>query len=172
MRATVRTHRRAPLPRATSAVMVRSGRVEREERTLGRTRRLTQASPAALAAGGLIAVALAGCGKPQYCEDRSQLEQSIKGIGDVQAIRSGGVDELKTRLQDVESDAKALVDSAKSDFASESDAISSSVSKLKTDIEALPSSSPSPQQVAVVAADAKAVVTAFQNFKTATKDEC
>jgi hypothetical protein len=132
---------------------------------------MTRAPLAALPAAALIAVVLAGCGKPAYCEDRSNLENSIKGITDVKVVQSGGVQQLKSQLGKVESDAKALVSSAKNDFAAESNAIESSVTQLKTAIGALPSS-PSPQQVVTVTADAKAVVTAFQKFKDATDSKC
>jgi RNase P protein component len=135
------------------------------------TRRITRGSLAALPAGVLIAVMLAGCGKPAYCEDRANLEKSIKGIGDVQVLQSGGIQDLKSQLGKVQSDAKALVSSAKSDFGSETDAISSSVSKLKTTVGGLPSS-PTPQQIVAVTTDAKSVVTAFSKFKDATASKC
>ena len=121
-----------------------------------------------------IALALGGCGgssKPGYCSDRSTLEQSVKDVGNVNVLQSGGVKQLQTQLQKVETDASTLVSSAKSDFPSETSAIDSSVSSLKTAIEGLPSS-PSPSQLATVATDAKAVVTSFQNFKKASDSKC
>jgi hypothetical protein len=77
----------------------------------------------------------------------------------------------RSQLQQVESNANKVVSSAKGDFPTETSAISSSVSNLKSAIGALPSS-PSAQQVAQVAGDAKATVTAVNNFTTATNSKC
>jgi hypothetical protein len=128
----------------------------------------------AAAAPLAAALALGACGgsdQPGYCADRSNLEQSIKDVGDVQAIKSGGVSELRARLQAVENDARALVSSAKGDFPSETNAINAAVSTLKTSVGQLPSQ-PSAQQLAVVAANGQTVVKSVQAFTTATKDKC
>lgn len=124
---------------------------------------------ALLAAGAVMA--LAGCGKPQYCSDRSTLQQSVSGLNDVQVTQSGGVDRLKTQLTKVESDANALAKSAKSDFPSESSSVQSSVKSLKSAVQALPAST-SRQLLVTVAASVKATVAAFDNFKTATDSKC
>jgi hypothetical protein len=119
-------------------------------------------------------VALSACGsssKPQYCSDHSDLEQWIKGLADVNVLQSGGVEQLKSQLPKVQSDAKTVVDSAKSDFPTETDAIQSSVSKVQSDLQSLPAS-PSPQQVVGVASDVKAAVIAVQNFQNATDSKC
>ena len=128
----------------------------------------------AAAAPLAAALALAACGgsdKPGYCADRSNLEQSVKDVGDVQAIKSGGVSELKARLQKVETNARTLAGSAKSDFPSQTNAITSAVSTLKTSVQGLPSH-PSAQQLAVVAANGQTLVKSVQAFTTATKDKC
>jgi TolA-binding protein len=125
----------------------------------------------ALLATGAV-MALAGCGgKPQYCSDRSTLQQSVSGLNNVQVSQGGGVDQLKSQLAKVESDANALAKSAKSDFPSESSALQSSVKALKTAVQGLPAS-PSRQQLVAVAADVKATVAAFDNFKKATDSKC
>jgi hypothetical protein len=115
--------------------------------------------------------ACGGSSKPGYCSDRSNLEQAIKDVGNVKVAQSGGLSQLKSQLQKVETSANTLVSSAKSDFPTETGALSSSVSKLKSDVQGLPSS-PSPQQLAATAADAKSVVTSFQNLKKATDSKC
>ena len=120
-----------------------------------------------------VTVAIAGCGsdKPGYCSDRSELESSVRALDDGEVLRQGGVQDLRTKLQAVEADARALVSSAKGDFPSETSALETSVDGLKTAVQQLPSS-PSPQEVALVAADAKAVVTSFQDFKGASNSKC
>ncbi len=127
--------------------------------------------PALVAA--VAVTALAGCGssKPQYCSDRSSLEQSVNGLGNVKLLTSGGAQALKSQLATLQSDAKALAASAKSDFPSESSAVRSSVTKLQSDLQALPSS-PTPQQLKPIIAGVSATVTAFDDFKTATSSAC
>jgi hypothetical protein len=116
--------------------------------------------------------ALAACGdsKPSYCSDRSNLEQSVKDLGNVD-IGSGGLSALEDQLKKVDSDANAVVKSAKSDFPSETSAISSSVDALDSSIKGI-SSSPSAQQVALLTKDVAAVVSSVGNFEDATKSKC
>ncbi len=121
-----------------------------------------------LASGAAIAVvALAGCSssKPGYCTDRTNLENSVKGLTSV------SISTLKSQLSQIQSDATALVNSAKSDFPSQTTAISSSVSALKSSVTALPSS-PSASQIATVGKDAASVVSSVKNFTDATSSQC
>jgi hypothetical protein len=123
----------------------------------------------ALPAVAAVAVVLAtGCGssKPAYCGDRSKLEQSVKNIS-----VTSGVSSLKTQLQDVQTNAQALVSSANSDFPDETSAIDAAVSKLKSDIGAI-TSSPAPAQLASTASDAKSLVDAVSSFVSASKSKC
>ena len=116
---------------------------------------------------------LAGCGgssKPGYCSDRSNLESSIKGLANVD-LASGGLNALQQQLQKVQSDAKALVSSAKSDFPSETGALETSVSNLSDAIKQI-GSSPSPKQVAALVPDLQGVVTAVKGFANASSSKC
>jgi|tagenome__1003787_1003787.scaffolds.fasta_scaffold19990560_2 hypothetical protein len=131
------------------------------------------ALPAGATTAACLALLLAGCGsgKPDYCSNRSDLEASVKGLTDVQALKSGGVDELKSRLSTVQSDATKVVDSAKSDFPSQTSAISSSLANLKSALQALPSN-PTPAQLAAVATSGKALVTSVNDFMQASGSKC
>jgi hypothetical protein len=122
--------------------------------------------PLVLAAAA-TAVALAGCGssKPAYCTDRTDLQNSVKGL------TSAGISGLKTQLKQVQSDASTLVSSAKSDFPSETSVITSSVDALKNSLSALPSS-PSAVQAATVARDASSVVSSVKSFVDASNSKC
>ncbi len=125
-----------------------------------------------LAALACASIALAGCGgggTPGYCSDRSQLEDSIKGLTSL--TPSGGLSGLQSQLQQIQSDANALVASARSDFPDQTSAISSSVARLRADVAGLPSS-PSPTQIATIATDAASVVSAVRAFTSATSDAC
>jgi hypothetical protein len=116
-------------------------------------------------------IALSGCGKPQYCSDRSDLQNSVRDLGNVKVLQSGGVDQLKSQLQKVQADAQKVASSAKSDFPTESSALQSSVSTLKTAVQQLPAS-PTRQQLAPVAADVASVVASAGRFKQATDSKC
>src|ERR1700733_6551053 len=120
---------------------------------------------AVAAAAGVLA---SGCGssKPAYCGDRSKLEQSVKSIS-----VTSGISSLKTQLQQVETNAQTLVSSAKSDFPDQTSAINTSLSTLKSSVDAI-TPSPSPAQLVTVASDAKSVVDAVSSFVNASKSKC
>lgn len=128
----------------------------------------------ALALVGAISalVAVTGCGgggKPGYCADRDNLESSIKDLSNLSL--SGGLSGLQTQLRTIQDNATKLVDSARSDFPSETSAIRTSVNALVGDVRAL-SSSPTPAQVASIASDASAVVRSVTSFTDATSSKC
>jgi len=116
-------------------------------------------------------VALAGCGssKPAYCTDRTNLNNSIKGLTSLTA--SSGISGLKSQVNMIQSDATAVVNSAKSDFPSETSAISSSVNALKSSVGAL-SSSPTAAQITTVTKDAASVVSSVKSFSDASSSKC
>jgi hypothetical protein len=122
--------------------------------------------PPVLAAAAAV-IALAGCGssKPGYCTDRTNLQNSVKGL------TSSGISGLKSQLNQIQSDATTLVSSAKSDFPSETGAITSSVNALKSSLAALPSS-PSAAQIAAVGKDAASVVSSVKSFVDASNSKC
>ena len=122
--------------------------------------------PLVLAAAATT-VALAGCGssKPAYCTDRTNLQNSVKGL------TSSGISGIRSQLTQIQSDATTLVNSAKSDFPSETGAITSSVNALKSSVAALPSS-PSAAQIATVTRDAASVVSSVKSFVDASNSKC
>lgn len=127
----------------------------------------TRALARLAAAAAIAVVALAGCGssKPAYCTDRANLQNSVKGL------TSAGISGLKSQLTLIQSDATALVNSAKSDFPTQTSAISSSVSALKNSLAAL-GSSVSAAQIAIVTKDAANVVSSVKSFTDATSSQC
>lgn len=127
---------------------------------------------AALAVLAGASLALAACGgsdKPGYCADRSQLESSIKDLANLDP--SQGISGLQSKLRMIQSDANALVASARSDFPNQTKAISSSVDALSTDVRAL-SGTPSAAEIASLASDASSVVSAVRGFADATASAC
>ena len=126
----------------------------------------------AACAAVLGVLALAACGgssKPAYCTNRANLESSVKGLTDLSAGR--GLSGLQAQIAKIQSDANALVSSAKGDFPNETSAIKSSVDALATTIKTFPSS-PSAANIATVGTQAASAVSAVQNFYTSTKSKC
>ncbi len=126
---------------------------------------------AALVLPAVAVIALVGCGssKPAYCSDRTNLENSVKGLTSLNS--SSGISGLQTQLTKIESDATSLVNAAKSDFPTETSAVKSSVDTLQTAVKALPSS-PSAAQIASIAADSSSVVNSVDSFVSASKSKC
>jgi hypothetical protein len=140
------------------------------ERSRDRAVRAWVRVPVAILAAVAL-VALAGCGssKPAYCSDRTNLENSIKGLTSLNL--STGISALTSQLTKIKSDATTLVSSAKSDFPTQTSAVKSSVNTLESSVKALPSS-PSASQIAAIAADASSVVNSVNSFTDASKSKC
>ena len=118
-----------------------------------------------------LCIVLAGCGgsKPGYCTDRSNLENSVKGLTDLNL--SSGISGLEAQLNKIKTNATNLVKSAKSDFPNETKAIESSLDTLKNTVTSLPSS-PSASNIATIAMQTSAFVTSVQGFFDATSSKC
>lgn len=123
---------------------------------------------AALGAVAVLGIGASGCGssKPGYCADRSRLESSIKEIN-----VSGGVSGIEAQLRTIQSNANALIASARSDFPTQTGALKSSIDAMAAGIKALPSN-PTPAQIATLGTAASGVVTAVRDFADATKSKC
>ena len=124
-----------------------------------------------LVAATLVAAACGGDDKPAYCSNVSDLQQSVDDLKSVHLSESGALSTLQTDVQKVQSDADAVVNSAKEDFPDETSALKSSVSSLSTTIEELPSS-PTAQQLAALAPEISSVVTAAKDLDSATSSAC
>jgi hypothetical protein len=126
---------------------------------------------AVLAAVLVALIGLAGCGssKPSYCKNRTNLENSIKGLTGINL--SSGVSGLQAQAQTIQSDATALVKSAKSDFPDQSSALQTSVNQFSSALHGLPAR-PSASQLALVATSASGVVNSVKSFFDATSSKC
>jgi hypothetical protein len=128
-----------------------------------------RATVAGVALLALVALSACGSSKPAYCSSRTNLENSVKGLANLNA--SSGVSGLKDQLGKVQSSANTLVSQAKSDFPSQTSAISSSVSALSSAVNSL-SGTPSASQIAALASSASNVVTSVKSFVDATNSKC
>jgi hypothetical protein len=124
----------------------------------------------ALPAASLAAAGCGGSDKPEYCSKVSDLQQSVNDLKSVQP-NSAVVSTLQTDLQKVQSDANAVVSSAKQDFPNQTTALESSVSTLATAINGLPPS-PTPQQLVALVPQITSVGTAAQGLSSATRSAC
>jgi hypothetical protein len=124
----------------------------------------------ALAAVALVAAGCGGDDKPEYCSNVSDLKQSVDDLKSVQ-LDSGVLSTVQTDVQKVQSNANAVVSSAKQDFPTETTALESSVSILFTSINKLPPS-PTPQQLLALVPQIRSVGTAAQGLSGATSSAC
>lgn len=135
---------------------------------LGVTAMSTYRLPSFVAPVAVASVLFAGCGssKPAYCSKVSDLKKSVQNLSSVTSVSA-----LKTQLSTIENTASEVVNSAKGDFPTETSAITTSVDALRATVKQLPQS-PSAAQLATVAQQGSAAVTAFKNFENATSSKC
>lgn len=124
-----------------------------------------------VALASVVALAVTGCGssKPEFCSQADDLHATLDTLKS--DVTSANFSAIKTDAQTAKSEADALASSAKSDFPSETSAVESSVSSLSSAIQSLPSS-PSAGDLARVASNANAVVTAVDSFNSAASSKC
>jgi len=128
-----------------------------------------------LLAAGLIALSLtvAGCGgkdKPAVCGDVDALQSSVSALTDIK-VDQGALDELKTKLAQVQTDAQQLKTDASSEFSSEISAVDSAASASKTALDAAVAS-PSTTTIATLVATLPALKTALSNLQSAVEGTC
>ena len=126
-----------------------------------------------LAALALCTVTLAACGgssKPSYCSSVSSLESSIKAVPTTNIVQTG-LSGLESAVAKVQSDAQTAINDAKSDFPTETSALKSSVDTLSATVKQA-ANAPSPATLVQLPAQISAVVTAANNFQSATKSKC
>jgi hypothetical protein len=124
----------------------------------------------ALAAAAVVS-ACGGSSKPSYCKDTANLKQSVQDLGNINVVQ-GGTNALTSALSKVQSNATAVVNSAKSDFPNETTAITSSIDALKKSAQSLASSPTQPAVIAQVPGQISAVVKSIQDFSSATSSKC
>jgi flagellar hook-associated protein FlgK len=131
-------------------------------------------SIASLLAAVTVVAVLAGCGgssKPSYCGKTADLKKSVQDLSGVNVIQ-GGTNALTSALSSVQSNANAVVSSAKSDFPDQTSAITSSIDALKKSAQSLASSPTQPAVIAQVPGQISAVVKSIQDFSSATSSKC
>ena len=118
----------------------------------------------------LLLAACGGSSKPSYCSSVTDLENSVKGLTNVNVIKNG-TSSLKSQVQKIENDAKSVVSGAQSDFPNETSAITSSVNALASSVKQI-SGKPSASQVVTIGQQATAAANAVKSFANATSSKC
>ena len=136
---------------------------------MGRAGTWARAAVALVAVAGVVAMTGCGSSQPAYCTDRTNLENSVKALSHPDL--SNGLSSLEAQVKKIESNATTLVNSAKSDFPTETSAITSSVDALKSAVTQL-ASDHSAANIAAVTADAASVVKSVKSFTDATNSKC
>ena len=125
---------------------------------------------ALLIAGGL----LAGCGsssKPAYCSPVSKVETAVKSLPTVNDVKKNGIGTLKSAVLQLQQNATAAVNQAKSDFSSQTTALKTSVDALSSTVNQVVGT-PSRQTLAQLPAELSAVRTAAKNLQSAVSSKC
>jgi hypothetical protein len=125
----------------------------------------------ALLIGGWL---LAGCGsssKPAYCSPVNKVENAVKSLPTVDDVKKNGVETLKSAVLQLQQNATAAVNQAKSDFSSQTSALKTSVDALSSTVKQVVGT-PSLQTFALLPAELSAVSTATKNLQTAMSSKC
>jgi hypothetical protein len=136
---------------------------------------LTRRPASYLFATGLLTLTLtvAGCGgkdKPAVCGDVDTLQSSISSLTDIK-VEQGALDQLKTKLTQVQTDAEQLKSDASSQFGTEITAVETAASGVKTALDAAVAT-PSASTIAAVVATLPALKTALSNLQSAVESTC
>jgi hypothetical protein len=126
-----------------------------------------------LAVAGACAF-LGACGgddKPAYCSDVDNFKDAISGLTSPN-VAENGVSGVTTAVNKVQTSGKALVESAKSTFPTQTSALNTSLTALGATVKQLGNSSTREAAVRAIPAQAIAVNSAYQSLATAAKDKC
>lgn len=128
-----------------------------------------------LASVGLVAGALplSSCGssKPSYCAEEAELKKNVQALGEVNVVQ-GGTNAVTSALHKVESSAKGLVEAAKSEFPTQTQALDTSVSTLVGSVKELANPQTSTSAAGKIPGEVAALSTALTGFTSATSSKC
>jgi hypothetical protein len=136
--------------------------------------RQTRQRLAVVIAAGLLVGSLAGCGsetKPGYCSDVSDFQTAVNDLTEVRPVQDGTT-AVRSAVQKVADTGRAAVESAKSEYRDEAQAVEQSLSALGTTLKQLGDPETAKQAAVQVPEQASAVKTAADDFKSATDSKC
>jgi hypothetical protein len=129
---------------------------------------------AATLAAGAACVALSACGggdKPAYCSSVTDFKDSVSGLTNLQ-IAQNGVSELTNQVNEIKTSGQQLVADAKSDFPSETTALSGSITALSATAQQV--GDPQTRKAALLAlpGQIQAVKSSYDALSSAVKSKC
>ena len=113
----------------------------------------------------------ASTGKPSYCASLSKLEASVKAIPSADEVKKNGTNALKSAVSQVQMNASTVVSEAKTQFASQTSVLNSSVDTLSKSVQQM-ASPPTASELAALPAQLVAVSTATKNLKESASPTC
>lgn len=127
----------------------------------------------ALAAALLVGTALVGCSddKPAICDSVDNLNSSIEDVKNVDVTSSSAVSDLESGLATVKTDLNTVKTDAKSQYATQVDAVDSAFTTLTTSVDAA-KANPSSATLAAVAAAVEPFTTAVKKLSDDVKSTC
>ena len=129
---------------------------------------------AALAVGGACVV-LSACGggsdKPAYCSSVTDFKEALSGLTNVK-IAQNGVSSLTAAVDKVESSGKTLVSDAKDEFATETTALSGSLTALGATAKQLTDPQTAKAGLVAIPEEIQAVKASFDGLANAVKTKC
>ena len=122
------------------------------------------------AAATTTAATSTAASKPPYCAAISTLEQSVKAIPNVSVIKNG-TSSLKAAVAQVQTNATTVVNEAKTQFATQTSALKTSVDTLSTSVQQL-ASTPTAAQLKALPGQISAMSTATKSLVDSTSPTC
>jgi hypothetical protein len=127
--------------------------------------------PTLAVAGCALLSACGGSDKPAYCSDVDNFKDAVSGLTSVD-VSQNGVSAISAAVDKVTTSGQTLVDSAKSEFGAQANALKASITALAATAQQLGDPSTQKAALAAIPAEAVAVNSAYQSLATAVKDKC
>jgi PBP1b-binding outer membrane lipoprotein LpoB len=119
----------------------------------------------------VAAVALPGCGKPEFCAKKTEFNSSVTTLTSV-SLTPPDPTEISNEISNVQSAGTAMINSAQSDFPSQSSALENAVNDVVATGKTLETSTDLTATGVTLAAQLLVLNSAWNSFKTATNDAC
>jgi hypothetical protein len=158
----------APPTRFSPVSVDARGRSGAETRGVGASRL------AATLAVGAACAALSACGggdKPAYCSSVNDFKDSVSGLTNLQ-IAQNGVSAVTTQVNKIKSSGQQLVADAKSDFPSETTALSGSITALAATAQQLGDTQTQKAALLALPGEIQAVKSSYDALSSAVKSKC
>jgi len=119
----------------------------------------------------VAAVALPGCGKPEFCAKKTEFNSSVTTLTSV-SLTPPDPTEVFNDIENVENAGTSMINAAKSDFPSQSTALENAVNDVVATGKTLTMTTDLTATGVTLAAQLLTLNSAWDSFKTATNDAC